>query len=121
MSSMSWLFTNGTDPAPTGSTAGDRITDHRARLAIEEREKAEQRRLELAELRSTLNTPEQRIRTWEKLHGLRMPADASHPILDVIAVSTRLSLAEVQEEQRARLARQAETAQKQKADAAERN
>lgn len=110
MSSMSWLFTNGTEPRPT---AGERINDHRARLAVEEHERAEQRRLELAEQRSNLNPPDVRIRTWEKLHGLRMPSDASHPILDVIAVSTRLSLAEVQEEQRARLARVAAAAQKQ--------
>ena len=42
---------------------------------------------------------------WEKLHGLRLPSDTSHPILDVIAVGTRLSLDEVRDEQRARLAR----------------
>jgi hypothetical protein len=121
MSSMSWLFTNGAETPATPATSAERITDHRARLALEERERAEQRRLELAELRSSQNPPDVRIRTWEKLHGLRMPADASHPILDVIAVSTRLSLAEVQQEQRARSARQAANAQKQRADAAERD
>jgi hypothetical protein len=34
-----------------------------------------------------------------------MPSDPAHPILDVIAVSTRLTLEEVREEQRARAAR----------------
>jgi hypothetical protein len=66
-----------------------------------------QRRDELAAQRSDRNSPEMRIRIWEKLHGLRLPADATHPILDVIAVGTRLTLVEVREEQRAREERRA--------------
>jgi hypothetical protein len=77
------------------------------RLAHEEYERAEKRRLELAEQRSELNPPDVRIRTWERIHELRMPSDPAHPILDVIAVSTRLTLEEVREEQRARAARAA--------------
>jgi hypothetical protein len=99
---MSWLFENGTAPRPTASEI---VRDHRARIALEEREKAERRRLELAEQQSNLNSPEMRIRAWEKVHELRLPTDATHPILDVIAVATRLTLAQVQEEQRARAAR----------------
>jgi hypothetical protein len=102
MSSMSWIFENGTAPRPTAS---DIVKDHRERLALEEREKADRRRLELAEQRSEQNSPEMRIRAWEKLHELRLPTDAEHPILDVIAVATRLTLEQVQEEQRARAAR----------------
>ena len=74
-------------------------------LAHEESERAEKRRQELAEQRSDLNPPAVRIRAWEKIHQLRLPSDPAHPILDVIAVSTRLTLAEVQEEQRTRAAR----------------
>jgi hypothetical protein len=99
---MSWLFTNDASPR---AAAGDVIKDHRARLALEESERAHQRRLELAEQRSNLNPPEVRIRAWEKVHGLRLPSDSAHPILDVIAVSTRLTLEEVHEVQRARLTR----------------
>src|SRR5215470_17947690 len=77
------------------------------RLAREENERSEKRRHELAEQRSDLNPPEVRIRTWERIHQLRMPSDPAHPILDVIAVGTRLTLEEVQEEQRARAARAA--------------
>jgi hypothetical protein len=36
-----------------------------------------------------------------------MPSDPAHPVLDVIAVSTRLTLEEVREEQRTRAARAA--------------
>jgi hypothetical protein len=75
---------------------------YRARSELEEQERAEQRRLQLAVQRSELNPPDVRIRAWEKVHGLRLPSDAAHPILDVIAVATRLTLAEVQAEQRAR-------------------
>ena len=60
-----------------------------------------------------MNPPDVRIRTWEKVHGLRMPTDPMHPILDVIAVGTRLTLAQVQEEQRTRVAERAARARKQ--------
>ena len=99
MSSSLWSSANDTD---RNRTAGERMTDHRARLALEEEERAERRRLDLEEQRSDLNSASVRIRAWEKVHGLRLPADASHPILDVIAAGTRLTLADVQEEQRAR-------------------
>ena len=84
---------------------GDLVRDLAERLAHEEQERAEKRREELAEQRSDRNPPDVRIRMWEKLHQLRLPSDPAHPILDVIAISTRLTLAEVQEEQRTRTAR----------------
>ena len=86
------------------SRTGD-LVNPAERLAREEYERSEKRRQELAEQRSELNPPEVRIRTWERIHQLRMPSDPAHPILDVIAVSTRLTLEEVREEQRARAAR----------------
>lgn len=84
--------------------AGDLINDYRARRALEEQERAQRRRIEIEEQRSDLNPPDVRIRAWEKLHGLRLPADSNHRILDVVAVDTRLTIAEVQEEQRVRAA-----------------
>jgi hypothetical protein len=86
------------------SRPGD-LVNPAERLAAEEYERSEKRRQELAEQRSDLNPPEIRIRTWERIHQLRMPSDPAHPILDVIAVSTRLTLEEVREEQRTRAAR----------------
>jgi hypothetical protein len=88
----------------TLSRTGD-LANPAERLAREEYERGEKRRQELAEQRSELNPPQVRIRTWERIHQLRMPSDPAHPILDVIAVSTRLTLDEVREEQRARAAR----------------
>jgi hypothetical protein len=87
----------------------DLIKTAAERLAHEEFERAEKRRRDLAEQRSELNPPEVRIRTWEKVHQLRLPADPTHPILDVIALGTRLTLVDVREEQRTRAARAAKT------------
>ena len=88
------------------SRTGD-LVNPAERLAREEEEyeRGEKRRQELAEQRSELNPPHVRIRTWERIHQLRMPSDPTHPILDVIAISTRLTLEEVREEQRMRAAR----------------
>ena len=79
-------------------------------LAEEELEREKRRSQQLAEQRSDHNPPEYRIRVWEQAHGLRMPLDPEHPVLDVIAVSTRLTLAQIQEEQRLRAARNAGSA-----------
>ena len=85
----------------------DLIKTAAERLAHEQFERAEKRRHDLAEQRSESNPPGVRIRTWEKVHQLRLPADPTHPILDVIALSTRLTLVDVREEQRMRAARAA--------------
>src|SRR5580704_11591048 len=92
--------------------AGDLINDYRARRALEEEERAQRRRIDLEEQRSDLNPPNVRIRAWEKVHGLRMPADSAHPILEVIAGDTRLTLVEVREEQQARVAESTRRQQK---------
>ncbi len=89
----------------TTPSTSDLVKTPAERLAHEEYERAEKRRLELAEQRSDLNPPDVRIRTWERIHALRLPSDPAHPILDVIAVSTRLTIEEVREEQRARATR----------------
>ena len=80
------------------------------RLAQVELERAEKRRIDLAEQSRDINSPEARIRIWERIHALRMPSDPAHPVLEVIALSTRLTLEEVREEQRSRAARAASPA-----------
>jgi hypothetical protein len=107
MSSMSWLFANDTQPRPVDF--GPRplsldafATALRARRAVEEGERAERRRAQLASQRCDSNPPEARIRAWEELHGLRLPSDPGHPVLEVIAIATRLTLPQLQAEQFAR-------------------
>ena len=101
MSEQRWLMENGTVPRPT---VNETVREHRERIALEERERALRREEQLADQRSDLNSPEMRIRAWEKMHALRLPAAPSHPILGVIARATRLTLEQVHEEQRARAA-----------------
>jgi hypothetical protein len=91
----------------TTNRIADLVKTPAERLAREEYERSEKRRLDLAEQRSDLNPPDVRIRTWERIHALRLPSDPAHPILDVVAISTRLTLEEVREEQRMRAARAA--------------
>jgi hypothetical protein len=79
----------------------------RARAEVEQEQRAIQRKLELSVQRSEQHPPAIRIRAWEKLHGLNLPLDSAHPILDVIAVGTRLTLAEIHAEQFARANRPA--------------
>jgi hypothetical protein len=89
------------------SASDEILSDYRQRRAIEERERAERKRVDLAEQHSALNSADLRIRAWEKVHQLRMPSDPKHPVLDAIAVATQLTLADVQNEQRLRSARRA--------------
>jgi hypothetical protein len=87
-------------PAHTLVPRTEPLRTHAELLAAEAQQKAHQRQLELEELRSDLNSAERRVRTWEKLHGLSLPRDPDHPILDLIASKTRLTLQEVQDVQR---------------------
>lgn len=90
----------------------DLIRSHTERLAQEELEREKRRSQQLAEQSSDLNPPGLRIRVWEQMHGLRMPSDPEHPILDVIALGTRLTLSEVQHEQSLRVGRSTQEPQK---------
>ena len=78
------------------------LRELRERRADEERERAELRRVNLAELSSDAKCAEHRISAWEKMHGLRMPSDSQHPVLAAIAAATQLTLADVQSEQQRR-------------------
>ncbi len=82
--------------------AADLIVDTRRRIALEQAEANERRLGELAEQTAMRNTPEMRIRVWERLHGLVLPLKADHPLLEVVARNTELSLDQVKVEQRQR-------------------
>jgi len=74
-------------------------------LAAEAEVLAAKRRLELDALCSDLKTPEERIRAWERVHGLTLPRDPNHRILARVALKTGLKLEEVQAVQRSDVAR----------------
>jgi hypothetical protein len=87
-------------------TALELLADHRERLTLEEEERERKRTSQFEELRSEVNSVPVRIRAWEKMHGLRLPSDPTHPILRVIASTTGVSLAHLREEQEARRVKQ---------------
>lgn len=90
--------------------AVDLMVDTRKRIAQEQAEATERRHGEIAEQTSMRNPPEQRIRIWERLHGLQLPVKPDHPLLAVVALNTELSIEQVQEEQRHRAEVKAGTA-----------
>jgi hypothetical protein len=92
------------------------IRTHAERMALEAEERLRQRRLALAEQCSTANPPDVRVRAWEKVHALRLPGDARHPVLEVIAHGTGLTLEQVRQEQRARVAQRATQIRAQESD-----
>jgi len=82
---------------------GELNADYRTRLSMEQFHADERRRAELLELTATTNTPDVRIRAWERTHGLSLPRGAEHPVLPSVAAATRLTLEQVHAEQRRRL------------------
>jgi hypothetical protein len=83
-------------------TTFEPLFDHRARLEQIQFEAAARRERALVDQRSPENSPEVRVRIWERLHQVRMPKDPAHPIMARIAEVTGLELAEVLEVQRFR-------------------
>jgi len=90
------------DPPPASS--GDWMKDHRARIALEESQRLERKQQELREQVSERNTPAERIRIWERRHGLTLPRDTNHRLLLIVAAATDLALQQVREELQRRLA-----------------
>ena len=80
----------------------DPVLDRRARLELAQLEAAERRTQALIDQRSPANTPEMRVRVWEKLHQVRLPRDPEHAVLVIVAQQTGMDLAEIQEVQRQR-------------------
>ena len=78
------------------------ILDHRARFERMQLEAAERRERALTDQRAPENSPEMRVRIWERLHQVRLPKDPAHAILKQVAQQTALDLSDVLEVQRVR-------------------
>ena len=79
-------------------------TEYRARVAHAESERLERMRQELLEQASERNSPAERIRIWERRHGLTLPHTSNHRLLAIVAAATGLALHQVSEEQQRRSA-----------------
>jgi hypothetical protein len=75
------------------------VADRRAQAQREQEEQAEERRRALAAQSSPLNDPAERIRIWERLHALRLPAAPDHTLIAVVAKQTDLTVQQVRDEQ----------------------
>lgn len=91
-------------PYPSASPPGELMADFRARIAQEQAQAAERRQAELAEQVSTQYTARERIRIWERLHGLTLPRDPSARLMGIVAADTALALDQVIEERERRRA-----------------
>ena len=108
--SFDFFVARGHDQLPPLG-GGDFVAEHRARVAHEQKQELERKQQELLELISERNTPAERIRIWERRHGLTLPRDSNHPALGIVAAATGLALEQMREEQRRRSANtKAETA-----------
>lgn len=79
-------------------------TEHRAAVRRDEELRVAERQKRLASQESPFSTPEDRIRIWEQLHGLRLPLNAAHNLVRVVAAQTKMTVEEVHMEQARRAA-----------------
>jgi hypothetical protein len=86
----------------TSTASDDPMMDFRARLVHQQAEAAERRRMDLADQSSRLKSAEERIRIWERIHEVTLPRDPAHRLVDIIAVNTGLTDADVRDEQQRR-------------------
>jgi len=84
--------------------AGETVEDFRARAAHQQAVAAERREHELAEQASAANSPEARIKIWERLHEITLPRNPSHRLVGIIAANTGLTVEQVLDEQQHRVA-----------------
>jgi hypothetical protein len=81
---------------------GEGNSEYRVRIAREQAERTARHQQDLDEQTSLHNTPYQRISWWERVHVMRLPKDPAHPLLDVVAKQTGLSLEQIRTEQQRR-------------------
>ena len=80
------------------------VAERRAQIEYEQEVLMAERQRQLNAQRSSLNSPQERIRMWEQLHGLKLPRLQSHKLIPVIAMQTELTVDEVHDEQARRVA-----------------
>jgi hypothetical protein len=86
----------------TRGDLSDAALERRQRIAAEQAALAERKQRDLVRQTAMESTPETRIDLWERRHGMRLPRDPQHPVLQFVAASTGLLLEQVHEEQQRR-------------------
>jgi len=88
------------DPLPR--PAAELAAERRAQIALEQAARDADKDRSLARQRSMDTAPGDRIALWEARHGLALPRDPKHPLMQVIADGTELDVGQVQDERRRR-------------------
>ena len=83
---------------PAAEVAAERREQAALELAAQQQEKTRN----LARQRALDTPPAARIALWESLHGLALPRDPKHPLMEVIAAGTDLDLEQVLAERQRR-------------------
>jgi hypothetical protein len=98
---MTTPFTGSDSPASNAAAVGKQplLTD---RLVLEQLERAQRRRSARDDMQSSYRSAAEKIRAWERLHGLQLPHDPNHPVLRSVSEGTGLEMEVVLEEQRLR-------------------
>jgi hypothetical protein len=91
-------YSNDPQPRPAAEVAAER----KAQIALEQAAHQADKERNLARQRSMDTAPEVRIALWEARHGLALPRDPNHPLIQVIADGTELDVVQVQDERRRR-------------------
>jgi hypothetical protein len=87
---------------PQRRPAADVAAERKAQIALEQAARQADKERNLARQRSIDTAPEDRIALWEARHGLPLPRDPKHPLMQVIADSTELDVVQVRGECRRR-------------------
>lgn len=86
----------------TQASASDAATERRQRIAAEQAAAVERKHRDLVRQTAMESSPEARIELWERRHGMSLPRDPAHSVLQFVATSTNLLLEQVLTEQRRR-------------------
>jgi len=88
---------------PASETAAER----KEQIAAQQAESQARKDHDLARQTAVDSAPEMRIALWERRHGLALPRDPTHPLMQFVATSTDLEIGQVREEQKNRALRRA--------------
>jgi hypothetical protein len=87
--------------------ASEIAAERREQIAADLAAMQERKDRDLVQQTAMESSPETRISLWERRHGLALPRSPQHPLLQFVANSTGLQMAQVIEEQTRRERRRA--------------
>lgn len=88
------VYANDPPPRPAAELAAER----REQFTLEQAARKADKDRNLARQRSMDTPPATRIALWESRHGLALPRDPNHRLMQIIADNTDLDVAQVQAE-----------------------